>query len=183
MPLGHLEGPPHAPRQLGRVHPEPDHAAGQLAEVVQRPARHVHAEGPERQGVEPVEQVQHRRALDPGGVQPVRDLEPERARVEPRREAGRERRRGHHVRPQPLEDPLRGVALLLWSTAVFRQDLVDNLDKRIELRTANRLLAPISGRDRKPQHLLDRAAVDPENTASLAPAHAFDENRSPDPSI
>ena len=75
------------------------------------------------------------------------------------------------------------MARLLRAAAVFRQDPVDNLDKRIELRTANRLAASIPRRNRKPQHLLNSPAINPENTGSLASAHALDENRSPDPSI
>src|SRR5205823_3868994 len=52
-----------------------------------------------------------------------------------------------------FEDPLRGVPLLSRPTFIRRQDPVDDPGKRIELRTRRRPAPPVSGWDRKRQHL------------------------------
>ena len=50
---------------------------------------------------------------------------------------------------KPLEDPLRGMPLLLRSRVIRRQNAVDNPDERVELRTRRRPAPPVSGRHRK----------------------------------
>src|SRR4051812_46923553 len=50
---------------------------------------------------------------------------------------------------KPLEDPLRGMPLLLWSRFILQQDLVDNGGERVELRPRRRPAPPVPGRHRK----------------------------------
>ena len=54
---------------------------------------------------------------------------------------------------KPFENPLRGVPLLSRPTFIRRQDPVDDPGKRIQLRTRRRPAPPVSGWDRKRQHL------------------------------
>ena len=51
--------------------------------------------------------------------------------------------------PKPLEDPLRGVPLLRLTALILLQDLVDDPDERVQLRSRRRLAAPIPGRHRE----------------------------------
>jgi hypothetical protein len=48
---------------------------------------------------------------------------------------------------QPLEDPLRGMSLLLRPLAVFLHNPINDGDERVELRSHHRLAAPIARRD------------------------------------
>ena len=54
---------------------------------------------------------------------------------------------------KPLEDPLRGMPLLLRSRVIRRQDRVNDPGKRVELWTRRRPAPPVPGRHRKRQHL------------------------------
>src|SRR5947209_7798639 len=54
---------------------------------------------------------------------------------------------------KPFENPLRGVPLLSRPTFIRRQDPVDDPGKRIQLRTRRQPAPPVSGWDRKRQHL------------------------------
>src|SRR4051794_22465213 len=51
---------------------------------------------------------------------------------------------------KPLEDPLRGMPLLLRSRFIRRQSGIDDPGERVELRTRRRPAPPFSGRTRKP---------------------------------
>jgi hypothetical protein len=59
---------------------------------------------------------------------------------------------------QPFEDPLGRMPLFLPPRFVVFQDLVDGSDPGIQLAPARRLLPPVAGRDRIPQHLPHRLA-------------------------
>jgi len=76
--------------------------------------------------------------------------------------------------PQPLEDPLRRVPLLLQLAFVVFQDLVDDRDEGVELRPDRRLRAPIPRRHRVLQDLRHRLAIDPEHSRRFAVAHPVD---------
>src|SRR5207248_9297457 len=54
---------------------------------------------------------------------------------------------------KPFENPLRGVPLLWRPTFIRRQDPVNDPGKRIQLRPRRRPAPPVSGWDRKRQHL------------------------------
>src|SRR5205823_2387463 len=56
-------------------------------------------------------------------------------------------------RREAVENPLRGVPLLSRPTFIRRQDPVDGPGKRIQFRTRRRSAPPVSGWDRKRQHL------------------------------
>ena len=53
----------------------------------------------------------------------------------------------------------------------------------VQLRPAHRLLPPIAGRHRVPQHLPHRLASQPELPGRLAFTHLVDDDRSPNPRI
>jgi hypothetical protein len=78
---------------------------------------------------------------------------------------------------KPLENPLRSMPLLSRPTFVRRQDPIDDPGKRIQLRTRRRPAPPVSGWDRKRQHLRDRPRVDPKTPRRFPPAHTFNLNR------
>src|SRR3954469_18081244 len=78
---------------------------------------------------------------------------------------------------KPLEDPLRGMPLLLRSRFIRRQDGVDDPGKRVELRTRRRPAPPVPGRHRKRQHLRHRPRVDPITPRRFPTAHTLNLNR------
>jgi hypothetical protein len=73
--------------------------------------------------------------------------------------------------PQPFEDPLRRVPLLLQLAFVVLQDLVDDRNERIELRSGRRLRPSIARWNRVLQDLRNRLPVDPEHPSRFALAH------------
>ena len=85
--------------------------------------------------------------------------------------------------PKPLEDPLRGVPLLRLTALILLQDLVDDPDERVQLRSRRRLAAPIPGRHRENHHLGYRPRVDPKPSRRLAMAQPLDLHRIADASI
>ena len=81
--------------------------------------------------------------------------------------------------PQPLEDPVRRVALLARHVRirVRLQDRVDDAGEPIQLGPPDRLGPPVARRRRIAQHLLHRPAVDAEPTARLVMAQPLVDNR------
>jgi hypothetical protein len=77
---------------------------------------------------------------------------------------------------QSFKSPFRRVSLLLGDQSVCLKDLIDNSRKTTQLRATDRFVAPIIWWDRKPQHLLDSATVDPKNTRRFPTAHAINKN-------
>jgi len=63
---------------------------------------------------------------------------------------------------QSLENPLRRVVLFGRSSLIFLQDLVDDPEEWIQLRSYGWLTASISWRHRECQHLRHRSWIDPE---------------------
>ena len=84
---------------------------------------------------------------------------------------------------KPFENPLRGMPLLSRPTFIRRQDPVDDPGKRIQLRTRRRPAPPVSGRDRKRQHLGYRPRVNPKPPRRFPPAQTLDLNRITNPRI
>lgn len=76
--------------------------------------------------------------------------------------------------PEPLMDPLRRVPLLLQLAFVVLQDLVDDRNVRIELRTGWRPHTPITRWHRVLQDLRNRLPVDPEHPSRFALVHPLD---------
>src|SRR5712691_1679152 len=74
---------------------------------------------------------------------------------------------------KPLEDPLRGMPLLLRSALILRQDR----GERVELRTRRRPAPPVPGRHRKRQHLRYRSWVDPITPRRFPLAQTLNLNR------
>src|SRR4051794_14208318 len=81
---------------------------------------------------------------------------------------------------QPLEDPLRGVPLLRWTAPIILQDLIDDIDERVQLRPCRRAATPVSGRNREGQHLRYRPRIQPEPTSRLATAQTLNPHRMAD---
>src|SRR5690606_3556291 len=75
--------------------------------------------------------------------------------------------------PEPLEHPLRGVALLGALPEIVPQPLLDDLGEPVQLRPPDLGSAPIPRRDREAQHLPYAVARDPELPGRLTLAHAF----------
>jgi hypothetical protein len=73
---------------------------------------------------------------------------------------------------QPLEHPLRGVALLGALDEIVPKPLIDDLGEPVQLRPPDRRRPPIPGRHREAQHLLHGLARNPEMTRRRALAHA-----------
>ena len=73
--------------------------------------------------------------------------------------------------PQPLEDPLRRVLLLLRPAFVLGQNAVDDGDERIQLRPHRRLRAPVAWRHRE-RHHLRQPFWDRSRTAAPPPARS-----------
>jgi hypothetical protein len=72
---------------------------------------------------------------------------------------------------QPLEHPLRGVALLGALDEIVSQPLVDDLGEPVQLRPPHGRRPLIPGRNRKAEHLPHALARDPEVTRRRACAH------------
>ena len=85
--------------------------------------------------------------------------------------------------PQPLEDALGRVLLLLRPAFVLGQDAVDDGDEGAQLRLHRRLRAPVARRHREPHHLGDRPRIDPEPPSRRPLAQSLDLNRVPDPRV
>ena len=83
--------------------------------------------------------------------------------------------------PQTLEDPMRRVPLLARHLRgpVRLKDRVDDAGEALQLRTPDRLRPPIPRRRRIAQHLLHRAAVDPEPPRRFPVAQTLIDNRQP----
>lgn len=77
--------------------------------------------------------------------------------------------------PQPVENPLRGVALLSRAVQVLAQPSVDDLGEPVELRPLDRRRPAIAGRHGVHDHLVDAVARDAEVTRDGALAHALPE--------
>jgi len=84
---------------------------------------------------------------------------------------------------QSFKYPLRRVSLLLWSQLIYLKDLIDDSDKAAQLRASDLFVTPITWGNRKGQHLLNSATVDPKNTRSFASAHAVNKNSVTNPPI
>ena len=85
--------------------------------------------------------------------------------------------------PQPLEDPLRRMPLLLGRRFVLGQDLVDDPDERIQLGPHRRLAAPVARRHRERIILRTVLRIDPEPPRRLALAQPLDLDRVANPRI
>jgi hypothetical protein len=72
---------------------------------------------------------------------------------------------------QPLEHPLRGVALLGPLAEILQQPPADDLGEPVKLRPLDLGPPPVAGRHREAQHLLHALARDPEMTRRRALAH------------
>src|SRR3990172_1830019 len=81
--------------------------------------------------------------------------------------------------PQALEDALGGVMLLLGPRLVFQKPGIDEPREPFQLGPANRLCAPVSRRESKPQNLLDGGAMKPESPGCLPDAHPLHMARPP----
>ena len=81
--------------------------------------------------------------------------------------------------PQPLEDPMRRVALLARHVRirVRLQDRVDDAGEPVQLGPPDRLRPAVARRRRIAQHLLHRPAVDPEPPTGLVMAQTLLDNR------
>jgi len=75
--------------------------------------------------------------------------------------------------PEPLEHPLRRMALLGALPEIVPQPLLDDLGEPVELRSPDRRGPPIPRRNRKCQHLPYAVARNPEIPGRLTLAHAF----------
>jgi hypothetical protein len=84
---------------------------------------------------------------------------------------------------QPLEDPLRGVPLLLRTLLILFQDAIDNTDEGIQLRTGRRTRPHVTWRHRIAQHLLDRAWIDPKAPRRLSLAQSIYHHRVAHPRV
>ena len=85
--------------------------------------------------------------------------------------------------PQPLEDPLRGVALLSGNSAIGCQDRVNYAGVRLKLRLARRALPRVALGRRIVQHLAHRVPVQVEHPGSLPNAHPLHQAGPPHPKI
>jgi hypothetical protein len=75
------------------------------------------------------------------------------------------------------------MPLLLQLAFVVLQDLVDDRNERIELRTHRRLRPPVTRWHRVLQYLRNRLAIDPEKPRRRALAHPIDMARPPHPRV
>ena len=75
--------------------------------------------------------------------------------------------------PEPLEDALYRVPLLLRKAAVILQDPVDHAPVRVQLGPARRRSSTIPGRNRVLQHLAHRVPVQSEHPRRLPSAHTI----------
>ena len=72
--------------------------------------------------------------------------------------------------PKPLEDPLRGMLLLLRTRLVVQENAIDHENKWIKLWPSRRLLAHVTWRHRELHHLGDCPRVNPKLSCRLAMA-------------
>src|SRR6202030_4129110 len=72
--------------------------------------------------------------------------------------------------PKPLENPLRGMLLLLRTRLVVQENAIDHENKWIKLRPSWRLLAHVTRRYRKLHHLGDCPRINPKLSCRLAMA-------------
>src|SRR4029077_20897774 len=84
---------------------------------------------------------------------------------------------------KPFEDPFRGMPLLPRPTLILQQDLVDDPDKGVELRTCWRPAPPVTGRHRKRQHLGYCPRINPKLTRRCPAAQPLNLNRITNPPI
>ena len=87
------------------------------------------------------------------------------------------------VIPPALEDPLRGVPLLLQPAFVRFEDRVDARNERVKLGPHRRARPALSRRNRVLQHLRDCLALAPKRARRRALAHPFNMARTPHPAI
>src|ERR1700732_1062788 len=85
--------------------------------------------------------------------------------------------------PQPLENPMRRVALLLVDTSVIFQDLVDPRHVRTELLRCRPLPPPIARRNRELEHLRDRVPMNAKSLRCLPAAQPVHHHRASYPGI
>ena len=83
--------------------------------------------------------------------------------------------------PEPLEDPLGGVALLPGTPEVVCQDLVDDAGEGLQLGTPGRGLSPVARRHRVGHNLAHRVPVQAEHPGDLPYAHPIHHHRLSDP--
>jgi hypothetical protein len=84
---------------------------------------------------------------------------------------------------QTLENPLRRGPLLHRPTLILLQDTVDEPHERIQFRTHRRMAVPVTGRNRKRQHLRYCPRVYPKTPRSLPAADPLNPHRVTDPTI
>jgi len=77
---------------------------------------------------------------------------------------------------QPLEDPFRGVLLLIGNLLIRLKDLINDPRKPIKLQAPNWLATSVPRRYLKNQHLLNCAAGNPEYPSRFPTAHALNQN-------
>jgi hypothetical protein len=82
--------------------------------------------------------------------------------------------------PEPVEDPLGGVPLLLGGLPVVLEDLMDDRQEGIEDRGTLGLGAPVSGRLGVVEDLLEGLPVDLVLAAGGAPAEAVGQDATAD---
>ena len=82
--------------------------------------------------------------------------------------------------PQSLENPMRGVPLLLVNAAVTFKDGVDPRHVRPKLLRSRPFTSPVTGRNRKLKHLCDRVPVNAKLLRCLTAAHPVHHHRSSD---
>ena len=85
--------------------------------------------------------------------------------------------------PQPLEDALGRMLLLLRPAFVPGQDAVDDGDECAQLRLHRRLRAPVARRHREPYHLGDRPRIDPKPPSRRPLAQSLNLNRVSNPRV
>ena len=85
--------------------------------------------------------------------------------------------------PNPLEDSLRRMLLLLRAQLVVPKNAVDHRNKWIKLRLCRRLLAHITRRHRELHHLVHSPRIEPEPSRRRPLAQALNPNRIPNPSV
>ena len=85
--------------------------------------------------------------------------------------------------PQPLEDPLRRVALLPGNAQVRLQDPVDDADEGLQLGPLGRYLPPVARRDRIGQHFAHGVPVHAKLSGDLPNTHPLHHHRPANPQI
>ena len=85
--------------------------------------------------------------------------------------------------PQPLEDPLRRVALLPGNAQVRLQDPVDDAGEGLQLGLPGWILPPVAWRDRVGGHLAHCVPVQAKHPGGLPDAHPFHHHCLADPQV